>query len=197
MTDDAWVPSEPDDGRPGFDEFVRTRTAALWRTAYLMTGDRHHAEDLLQIALERAAVRWNKLDRPEAYVRRVLYTQSVSWWRGRQRRVKEVLVDVVPESAGPPGEPEVRIMLAQALRRLTPKQRAVLVLRYYEDYSEEDTARLMRVAVGTVKSQTRHALRRLRELAPELTGLLGDPAGPESLNPRPHEDRNDDAVVTR
>ena len=65
----------------GFDEFVRVRAAALARVAYLLTGDRHHAEDLVQTALARAAVRWTRLDDPEAYVRRVLYTQAVSWWR--------------------------------------------------------------------------------------------------------------------
>ncbi|WP_020524594.1 SigE family RNA polymerase sigma factor [Catelliglobosispora koreensis] len=163
-----------EDARARFSEFVQARTAALWHVAYLLTGDRHSAEDLLQIALERAAVRWDKLDQPEAYVRRVLYTQTVSWWRSRQRRVKEVLVDSTPEPAGSSSDPETRIVLAQALQRLTPKQRAVLVLRYYEDRSEEDTARHLDVTVGTVKSQARHALRRLRELAPELAHLFSD-----------------------
>lgn len=177
MADDEWAPAQARDAREAFAEFVRTRTAALWHVAYLMTGDRHHAEDLLQIALERAAVRWEKLDQPEAYVRRLLYTQTVSWWRGRQRRVREVLVDSPPEPANAAGEPETRMVLAQALRRLTPKQRAVLVLRYYEDYTEEQTARELDVSIGTVKSQTRHALRRLRELAPELASLDGDAPG--------------------
>ncbi len=177
--DEAWVPAgpgTPPEQQARFDDFVRARTGALWRTAYLLTGDRHLAEDLLQTALERAAVRWRRLDQPEAYVRRVLYTQSVSWWRSRQRRVREVLLDTTPEPAGPPGDPELRVLLAQALRRLTPRQRAVLVLRFYEDCSEAETARMLGVAVGTVKSQTRHALRRLRELAPELGDLIPDPA---------------------
>jgi RNA polymerase sigma-70 factor (sigma-E family) len=174
MRDDA-MPREldkPDVLAREFEEFVRARSAALWRVAYLLTGDRHHAEDLLQTALERAAVRWERLDRPESYVRKVLYSQAVSWWRRRQRRVSEVLVDAPPEPGGDAGEPEVRIVVAQALHRLTARQRAVLVLRYYEDRTEVETARVLNVSVGTVKSQTRHALRRLRLLAPELAGLL-------------------------
>jgi RNA polymerase sigma factor (sigma-70 family) len=92
--------------------------------------------------------------------------------------VPEVLVDATPEHSGALGEPELRIVLAQALRRLTAKQRAVLVLRYYEDCTEQETARLLGVAPGTVKSQTRHALQRLRELAPELATLMnGSDAG--------------------
>ncbi|WP_155372804.1 SigE family RNA polymerase sigma factor [Catellatospora vulcania] len=192
MSDD-WVPpapNPPDDPLVRFEEFVRARTASLWHAAYLLTGDRHHAEDLLQTALERTAVRWDRLDRPEAYVRKVLYTQAVSWWRRRQRRVPEVLVDATPEPPGGAGEPEVRIVLAQALRRLTAKQRAVLVLRFYEDCTEEETARLLGVAPGTVKSQTRHALGRLRQLAPELAGLLGDPDGTPTTG-------RDEKVATR
>lgn len=154
-----------------FDEFVRARTAALARVAYLLTGDRHLAEDLVQTALARAAVRWRRLDDPEAYVRRVLYTQAVSWWRVRRRR-PEVLVDVTPERPSGPDDPDLRILLENALARLTRKQRAVLILRFYEDRSESETAQLLSVGLGTVKSQTRHALRRLRELAPEIGDLL-------------------------
>jgi RNA polymerase sigma-70 factor (sigma-E family) len=157
-----------------FDEFVRVRTAVLARVAYLLTGDRHHAEDLVQTALARAAVRWTMLDDPEAYVRRVLYTQAVSWWRVQRRRRPEILIDVPPERPAGPDDPDLRIVLESALARLTRKQRAVLVLRFYEDRSESETARLLSVGLGTVKSQTRHALRRLRELAPEIGDLLAD-----------------------
>ncbi len=158
-----------------FEEFVRARTPALARIAYLLTGDRHHAEDLVQVALARAAVRWSRLDEPEAYLRRTLYTQAVSWWRVARRRRAELLVDCPPESsANGGGDPDLRIILAQALARLTPKQRAVLVLRFYEDRTEVESAELLGVTVGTVKSQTRHALRRLRELAPELADLMVD-----------------------
>jgi RNA polymerase sigma-70 factor (sigma-E family) len=163
--------------RVEFDEFVRARARALGRVAYLLTGDQHDAEDLVQVALERCAVHWHRLDDPDAYVRRVLYSRAVSWWRVRRRRRGEVLTDRPPEAApGSAGDPDVRVVLQQALARLTPRQRAVLVLRFYEDHSESETARLLDVNVGTVKSQTRHALRRLRELAPELADLVGTPA---------------------
>ncbi|GAA3276909.1 SigE family RNA polymerase sigma factor [Dactylosporangium vinaceum] len=152
-----------------FEEFVRARTGAFARTAYLLTGDRQHAEELVQTALLAAAERWGRLDDPERYVRRVLYTRAVSWWRVLRRRRREVLTDAPPERpAGSAVDPELRIVLAQALGRLTPKQRAVLVLRFYEDRTEAETADLLGVGTGTVKSQTRDALRRLREIAPEL-----------------------------
>lgn len=161
--------------RESFDEFVRSRSGALGRTAFLLTGDAHHAEDLVQSALAKAAVHWHRVDDPEAYVRRALYHQAVSWWRLRRRRPGEVLVDALPDPlAVRTVDPDVRIVLGQALARLTAKQRAVLVLRYYEDRTEAETADLLSVTVGTVKSQTRHALRRLRELAPHLGELLTD-----------------------
>ncbi len=157
-----------------FEEFVRTRSAALGRIAYLLTGHRHDAEDLLQTALARAATRWEQLDDPEAYVRRVLYTQAVSGWRARLRRPAERLGHEPPPFAAPAAEVEVRVVLDQALRRLTARQRAVLVLRFYEDLTEAQAAQLLGCAVGTVKSQTRHALARLRVLSPELADLVGN-----------------------
>ncbi|MEV4760769.1 SigE family RNA polymerase sigma factor [Micromonospora sp. NPDC049559] len=159
--------------RLAFGEFVRAEITALTRTAYLLTGDRHHAEDLVQVALARAAVRWERIDDPGAYVRRVLYTQSASWWRWRRARPPEALTGTVPDRAVTGSEPELRLVLLQALARLTARQRAVLVLRYYEDRTEVETAALLGCAVGTVKSQTRHALERLRTLAPELAELVG------------------------
>jgi RNA polymerase sigma-70 factor (sigma-E family) len=160
------------DARASFEEFVASRSSALGRTAYLLTGHRHDAEDLLQSALARAAVRWGKLDDAEAYVRRVLYTQSVSRWRWLRRRPPELLTDEPPPTALPEADLETRVVLDQALRRLTPKQRAVLVLRFYEDLSESQTAEVLQCAVGTVKSQTRHALVRLRTLNPQLVQLI-------------------------
>jgi RNA polymerase sigma-70 factor (sigma-E family) len=161
--------------RDEFAGFVRSQVAALTRSAYLLTGDRHHAEDLVQIALARVATRWERLDDPAAYVRRVLYTQAASWWRRRAARVTETLTARPPELAAPGVEPEVALVLRQALRRLTPRQRAVLVLRFYEDRTEAETAALMGCRVGTVKSQTRHALGRLRRIAPELAELAATP----------------------
>lgn len=160
--------------RASFEEFVAGRAGALGRVAYLLTGNHHDAEDLLQTALAKAAVHWERLDVPEAYVRRALYTQAVSRWRTLRRRPGERAGYPLPEVAAPDVDTDLRLVLEQALRRLTPRQRAVLVLRFYEDRSERETAEILGCAVGTVKSQTRHALDRLRALNPELAELVGD-----------------------
>lgn len=160
-----------------FEAFVRARAAALARTAYLLTGDRQLAEDLLQDALSRLAERWTTVVRrgdPEPYVRRILYTRAIDGWRTRRRR-PEVLhsgdAEPWPELRGHGDEADAvarRLVLRDALGRLTPRQRAVLVLRFYEDCTEVQTADLLGCSVNTVKSQTRYALDRLRTLAPEL-----------------------------
>lgn len=154
--------------------FVTRRQHALLRAAYLMTGDVALAEDLLQNALVKLAMRWAKVcdEHPEAYVRTILYRDSVSWWR-RHRR--ERLVGEPPEpplEVDPADQTAVRVAFARALAGLTPKQRAVLVLRYFEDRTERESAEILGVSVGTVKSQTRVALRRIRELAPGLAELV-------------------------
>ncbi|WP_433315721.1 SigE family RNA polymerase sigma factor [Micromonospora sp. CA-269861] len=162
-----------DRARDGFADFVRAETAGLTRFAYLLTGDRHHAEDLVQVALARVAVRWERIEDPPAYLRRVLCTQAASWWRWRRARPAERLGGTLPERSGPADDTDLRLVLSAALARLTVRQRAVLVLRYYEDRTETETAELLGCRVGTVKSQTRHALGRLRVLAPELAELVG------------------------
>jgi RNA polymerase sigma-70 factor (sigma-E family) len=171
----------------GFEDFVRARSAALARTAYLLTGDRHAAEDLLQDTLARVAERWRTVARgdqdPEPYVRRVLYTRAVDGWRRRRRR-PESLSATLPELGGEADDAETvarRVVLRDALARLTPRQRAVLVLRFYEDRSEVDTARMLSCSVNTVKSQTRHALARLRALAPDLADAFDQPATVEAV----------------
>jgi RNA polymerase sigma-70 factor (sigma-E family) len=164
------------EARAAFEEFVAARWAALGRTAFLLMGNKHDAEDLLQTALARAATRWDRIDDHEAYVRRILYTQAVSQWRWRRRRPPEMLTDQLPHVAAEQPDRETRIVLDQALSRLTPKQRAVLVLRFYEDRSESQTAELLECSVGTVKSQTRHALMRLKALNPQLAQLVDDRA---------------------
>lgn len=159
------------------DEFVRTRTPALLRSAYLLTGDQHAAEDLVQGALERVAVRWRRLakENADAYVRTVMYRMQVDRWR-RRRVATEHVTETLPERAGEDqyASADTRVALRAALARLTPKQRAVLVLRFYDDLSEARTAEVLGCAPGTVKSQTHLALRRLREAAPELAHLLGE-----------------------
>ena len=154
-----------------FHAFVSARTAALSRTAYLLTGGHHLAEDLVQTALFQAARHWHRIEgHPEAYVGRILYTQNISWWR-RKKYAETALADhdVVQQ----PGDADLRLTLEDALRRLTPKQRTVLVLRYFEDLTEAQTATELGIGVGTVKSMTRQALGRLRVLAPELAELIG------------------------
>ncbi|HEX8628021.1 MAG TPA: SigE family RNA polymerase sigma factor [Catenuloplanes sp.] len=163
-----------DDQDMTFSSFVRARTPALLRSAYLLTGDQHLAEDLVQSALERTHRAWPRLRRAgnvEAYTRKTMYHLQVSWWR--RRRVAESTVGELPElgQADHAGRAAMRLTLRQALLRLTPKQRAVLVLRYFEDCSEAEVAAVLGVAVGTVKSQTARALTRLRVVAPELGEL--------------------------
>ncbi len=153
-----------------FRDFVHARTPALSRTAYLLTGDAHLAEDLVQTALFKAAKAWHRIDGdPEPYVRRILYTQNVSWWRSRKLTETSLGSYDVPAATG---DSDLRLTLEQALARLTTRQRTVLVLRFFEDLTEVQTAEVLSCSVSTVKSQTRHALSRLRELAPELAATF-------------------------
>lgn len=157
--------------RSGFDEFVHARGAALARTAYLLTGDHHLAEDLVQAALVQAARHWERIDTsPEAYVRRTMYHQNISWWR--RRRFAESSLESY-DAPAPAADPTLRLSLEQALRLLTPRQRTLLVLRYFEDLTEVQTAATLGISSGAVKSMSRQALRRLRALAPELADLVG------------------------
>lgn len=160
-----------------FAAFVAARSPALHRTAFLLTGNFHDAEDLVQVALFKSARRWRLIrGEHEPYVRKVLYREAISRWRWSAARVPERLTDAVPETtAHAAPDSETRLALADALARLTIGQRTVLVLRFYEDLSESQTAEVMGVRLGTVKSQTRHALMRLRALSPELADLAGEP----------------------
>ncbi|WP_341926145.1 SigE family RNA polymerase sigma factor [Nocardioides psychrotolerans] len=160
--------SERDD--VSFEEFVVARRAALLRTAYLLTGDLDDAEDLLQVALAKCYPRWRRLaDRPEPYVRRVLARESINRWRGR--RWRETLGAVPSDPVDGRHDPDAhdrRLELAAALGQLSPRQRAVLVLRYFDDLTERETAQLLGISVGTVKSHARDALARLRVLLPDF-----------------------------
>lgn len=157
-----------------FAEFVRARTPALLRTAFLLTGDQQLAEDLVQAALTRTHRSWRRLrerDHAEAYTRRAMYHLQVSWWR--RHRPAESLTGEVPEprqrgAADHATTVVTRLVLLAALRRLTAAQRAVLVLRYFDDQTEAQAAAVLGVSVGTIKSQTSKALARLRDVAPEL-----------------------------
>jgi|SRR5690348_12667420 len=161
-----------------YASFVRARSQALLRSAYLLTGDQHLAEDLVQEALARTHRAWFRLHETgnaEAYARRIMYHMQVSVWR--RRKVAEVLPGDVPEPARRPVRIDDtdaitrRMTVERALRSLSPRQRAVVVLRYFEDRSEVEAADLLGVSVGTIKVQTARALERLRKLVPELGNL--------------------------
>ena len=155
----------------GFSEFVATRGRALQRVAFLLTGDHHTSEDLVQTALLEAARRWTRIHTsPEAYVRRSIFTANVSRWRRKRFTESELVSDREAPAAH---DTDVRLTLADALDQLTTKQRAVIVLRYYEDLTEVQTAETLGISVSTVKSTHRHALARLRERSPELAELIG------------------------
>lgn len=146
-----------------FDAFVAASSPALLRTAYLLVRDESLAEDLLQTALTKAWFVWGRLnDDPVPYVRRVLVTTSVSWWRRRWNQ--EMPTAELPER---PGATRVDHQaesqdLWEAVGHLPRRQRAVVVLRYYEDLTEAETARLLDCSVGTVKSQCAKAMAKLR-----------------------------------
>ena len=159
------------DGAASFTRWASERQQALLRTAVLLCGDHHRAEDLVQDALTKVAVRWSRLrdQHPDAYARQVMVRANISWWRKHRREVLTAY-DVEQVSAAP--EPERRILLLAALATLTPRQRAVIVLRYFEDLTERQVAEMLGVSVGTVKSQTHVSLRRLRDAAPGLAEFL-------------------------
>ena len=163
------------DGESELREFVAARGAALSRAAYLLTGDHQAAEDLVQDTYVVLVRRWQKhgaVD-PEAYVRRIMYTRFVDGWR-RRRRLLEL------PWASPPDAPRGdetdastdRLTLEEALGHLTQRQRAVVVLRFYEDLTEVQTAAALDLSPSTVKSHSRAALQRLRELAPDAVATF-------------------------
>jgi len=168
--DELAAAAAPDDaGGVPFESFVAASGDRLLRTAYLLTRDHALAEDLLQTALTRSWSRWRRIDGdPEAYVRRVLVNTYASWWRRRWNGEKPT--EVLPEVGHDPHEAHAdRQDLWTALGRLPRRQRAAVVLRYYEGLTEAETAAVLGCSVGTVKSQTSRALARLR-VDPVLAG---------------------------
>jgi RNA polymerase sigma-70 factor (sigma-E family) len=164
-----------------FREFMHGRWPAMVRLAYALTGDQGHAEDVAQAAFARAYAAWPKVRRtenPEGYVRRIVINENRN--RFRKQRVTERLTDAPPEpgpGAGPglgladaTSQYDERSALMAALRRLGPRQRAVVVLRYWLGLTEAEAAAELNCSVGTVKSQASRALATLRQSAELVDG---------------------------
>ena len=146
-----------------FDAFVVARSSGLLRTAYLLTRDHALAEDLLQTALTKAWFAWSRLEgRPEPYVRKILVNTYASWWRRKWNG--EHATEELPEPVSTDDTERVAAGhdLWAAMERLPRRQRIVVVLRYFEDLTEVETAHVMGCSVGTVKSQTSKAFAKLR-----------------------------------
>ena len=158
-----------------FTEFVQASWPGLYRTAYLLLGDRELAEDLAQTALAKTYAAWSRIDdraAAPAYARRTLVNTASSWFRKKGWR-NELPTESIPE-AGHELDPSTRPAVIDALAQLPPRQRAVVVLRYYEDLSVAETADALGCSPGTVKSQNFEAFAKLRV-------LLGDAVIPETL----------------
>lgn len=182
-----------------FREFVAARSGALLRTAYLLAGDWATAEDLLQTALTKTYLAWKRLggiDAIEPYARRVLVNTSTSWWRRRWHGERPT--EVLPERAGV-DEIEHQLdrdALWRHLQALPARQRAVLVLRFYEDMSEAQTAALLEISPGTVKSQTSRALNTLRRRLGSEAALGLPSEVPQTSPPVPTDRRASSAPFT-
>ena len=154
-----------------FSAYMQARQPSLMRTAYLLTGDRHNAEDLVQTSLAKLYLSWDKVqerDSIDAYVRRIMVNENNSLWR-RGWKKREHATETLPE----PARSSTRTTRAAAARSweivqtLPKKARAVVVLRYYEQLTEAETAEALGISVGTVKSQASRALATLRARAPK------------------------------
>lgn len=150
-----------DVGDVDFDEFVAARSGALLRTAYLLTRDHGQAEDLLQTALTKAWFSWSRIGGShEAYVRKIMVNTFASWWRRKWNG--EHATHDLPERPADAADQDGATDLWTALGNLPRRMRAVVVLRYFDDLTEAETAALLGVSVGTVKSQTAKAFAKLR-----------------------------------
>jgi RNA polymerase sigma-70 factor (sigma-E family) len=158
----------PGHGGASFEAFVSARGDALWRSAWLLTGDHQLAEDLVQTALAKSCRVWDRIGPHgfEAYVRRAMFTTYASWWRRKWRA--EHPTAHVPEAPAPGQDGDWRLDMMRALAALPRGQRVVVVLRYFEDLTERQTAEVLGVNIGTVKSQNARALGALRA-SPRLT----------------------------
>jgi RNA polymerase sigma-70 factor (sigma-E family) len=156
-----------------FEAFVAARGPALLRTAFLLTGDHGRAEDLVQTALGKTWPRWESIEdfSREGYVRKVMVTTYIAWWR--RRWTAEYPSDTLPEQASWGPNVELRHDVLKALASLPKGQRAVIVARFFDDLTEVQTAALLGCSVGTVKSQNARALAALRR-CPALAVTQGE-----------------------
>jgi RNA polymerase sigma-70 factor (sigma-E family) len=194
-----------DDGvEESFTAFVRASGERHLRVAVLLTGDWHAAEDLVQASLVKLYRAWPGVDQacgdPDAYLRRIMVNTHRSWWRARWRR--EAPVAQLPDGPGRGEDADQRalaVSIRQALRRLSPRQRAVLVLRYYEDLPEAEIASLLGCSAGSVKA---HAHRGLRALRGDLGALDGQwppgdpPAAARAVTAAAARSADGDAVLS-
>jgi RNA polymerase sigma-70 factor (sigma-E family) len=166
--------ARPDD--PGFGNYVAERSRSLLRTAFLLTGNRADAEDLVQAALAKTYQAWDRIEDRGAldgYVRRAMVNTHISWWR--RRRLEEYPTDMIPDQvvADHSVASDQYETLRRAIDRLPQRMRTAVVLRYFEDMTEAEIAAVLGVSLGTVKSTVSRAVAKLRidaELQAELTG---------------------------
>ena len=173
--------SRASDRDAAFREYVQTRGAALLRMAMVLTGNRADAEDLVQAALAKTYLAWDKINERaalDAYVRRAMVNTHISWWR--RRRVEEFPTDELPEQvvADHARESDMAEVVRRALDRLPQRMRAAVMLRYFEDMTEPEIAATLGISLGTVKSTVSRAVARLRidtELGADSDRLLPRP----------------------
>lgn len=157
----------PDRHEDSFTEFATSRWATLFRFAYLLTGNAPDAEDCVQVALVKAYAKWSKierLDHPEAYVRKIVLNHAIDASRRRNRSVQVEPIHELPPQTSHDETTVNRLTVWDAVRRLPARQRAVIVLKFYADASEEQAAAMLGCSRGTVKSQTHDALRNLERM---------------------------------
>ena len=159
-----------------FEVFVAESGDSLLRLATLLTSDTGLGEDVYQETLHRLAARWSRVENPRAFCRQVMHNIVIDQARLQRRQVPQIRLAAEhdnsdPRSADPSSAVELRPVLLDALRTLTPQQRMVVVLRYFDDRSENEVARLLGVSMGTVKSAASRAMAHLRE-QPGISGLI-------------------------
>jgi RNA polymerase sigma-70 factor (sigma-E family) len=165
-----------------FESWLVSREGALQRTAHLLTGDVHAAQDLVQATLTKLYRRWDRVQRVQnidAYARKALVNEFRTAWRRPVRRMEQV-VEAVPDRPGPdsPAYDGEREAVWRFVRSLPPRQRTVLVLRFYQQLSEAEVAEVMGISVGTVKSQSSRAIASLRAALPDHPEIAGEESSP-------------------